>query len=309
MKVLGKDSRRTQMIQALRDKIRSMELVMDVIKVELGKSEHPARGKMSAEEVNEFVVEKTVGGPKRFRPLTREEMENKIAALEKSLLIKEKSLSKSAGGGGGGGDHRSVAGSVAGSRANSIAGSRAGSRPGTARSRATDHNGRDRGKENETDDEGKGNEVDNSPSAVRSSARAGAAAAEAAVSAANERDTARIISLMEEVEALRMALDVAEGSVELQKEEVSRLRQRNSELVAGEEEADFNSRQYREMKASYDAMQGEGEGTCERRGLCVVCCLSIVSRLCLCLGLGLCLCHGHGPDPDPDPDPGPSRFF
>jgi hypothetical protein len=45
------------------------------------------------------------------------------------------------------------------------------------------------------------------------------------------------VQLLEEVESLKTSLDVAEGAVELQKEEVSRLRERNAELVRGEEES------------------------------------------------------------------------
>ena len=69
LKVLSKDSRRTQMIQALRNKIKDMELTMDVMKEEIGKAREIGR---SPQEVNDFVIRKTVGGPKRFRPLTRE---------------------------------------------------------------------------------------------------------------------------------------------------------------------------------------------------------------------------------------------
>jgi hypothetical protein len=87
LKVLNKDNRRTQMIQALRDKIRDMEMINDIIKEELVK-----RSENSLEEVNELIMKKTLGGPKRFRPLTREEMENKIIELEKktNLLTNKK---------------------------------------------------------------------------------------------------------------------------------------------------------------------------------------------------------------------------
>ena len=250
LKVLSKDSRRTQMIQALRDKIRSMELVMDVVKAELGKSEHPSRGKMSAEAVNEFVIEKTVAGPKRFRPLTREELENKITALEKSLLARP------AGGGRGSSgalESKSVAGSVTGgSRAPSVAGSVSSrTQPVSARSESKDGGGDDDG---DGGGGGGGGGGGSSAAAANNNGNGGS----------SERDTARIVQLMEEVEARRMALDVAEGSVELQKEEASRLRERNAELVAGEEESDFATRQYRELRASYDAMQDELDATTRR---------------------------------------------
>ena len=239
LKVLGKDSRRTQMIQALRDKIRSMELVMDVIKVELGKSEHPVKGKMSIEQVNDFVVEKTVGGPKRFRPLTREELENKVATLEKALLIKAAKA----------GDNKSTAGSVAGSRAPSVAGGSVASRRSGRGSEA-----KDAADNADDDDDNDGNNDDAPPAANRGGGGGGGSVTSAGGAAGRERDTLRIVQLLEEVESLKTSLDVAEGAVELQKEEVSRLRERNAELVRGEEESDLATRQYRELRAAYDAL-------------------------------------------------------
>ena len=82
LKILNKDNRRTQMIQALRDKIRDLEMINDIVKEEIVK-----RSENTMEEVNELIMKKTLGGPKRFRPLTREEMENKIIELEKKVTI------------------------------------------------------------------------------------------------------------------------------------------------------------------------------------------------------------------------------
>ena len=78
LKTLSKDNRRTQIIQSLKKKIRELELVCDVLKEEFEK-----KLEWSREEVNDFVIRKTISGPKRFRPLTREELENQIAELEK----------------------------------------------------------------------------------------------------------------------------------------------------------------------------------------------------------------------------------
>jgi len=89
LKALNKDNMRTQMIQALRKKIRDIELVVDVLK-----QEFQSKADMDAQEVNEFVMRKTLGGPKRFRPLTREELETKIAELEKKNEVAEKKLTK-----------------------------------------------------------------------------------------------------------------------------------------------------------------------------------------------------------------------
>ena len=238
LKVLGKDSRRTQMIQALRDKIRGIELVTDVVKEELGK-----RAEMSPEEVNDFVIRKTIAGPKRFRPLTREELENKVIDMEKKLAVKKAP---------------SVAGSVAGGlETKSVA---ASEKSGASR----------RSKRDESKEEGDAAEEEEQRSAVgggnsRSGGGGGGGGGTGAGgNVGSERDTGRIVQLMEEVEALRLSLDVSEGAVELQKEEVSRLRERNAQLVAGEEESDFATRQYREMRAAYEAMAEDLEA-CTRR--------------------------------------------
>ncbi|CAN0175147.1 unnamed protein product, partial [Discosporangium mesarthrocarpum] len=56
----GKDHRRSAMIQAMRAKLREQELVVDVLKEELGR-----KTGMDPEETNEWVIKKTVGGPLR----------------------------------------------------------------------------------------------------------------------------------------------------------------------------------------------------------------------------------------------------
>lgn len=42
-----------------------------------------AKDTMTMEDVNELVIKKTLDGPKRFRPKTREELQNELASLEK----------------------------------------------------------------------------------------------------------------------------------------------------------------------------------------------------------------------------------
>lgn len=91
LKALNKDNMRTQMIQALRKKIRDIELVVDVMK-----QEFQYKTEMTGQEVNEFIMRKTLGGPKRFRPLTREELEGRITELEKKLGDVEKKLQRRA---------------------------------------------------------------------------------------------------------------------------------------------------------------------------------------------------------------------
>ncbi|CAM9355445.1 unnamed protein product, partial [Laminaria digitata] len=74
----GKDHRRSAMIRAMRTRLREQELVVDVVKEELGR-----KAGMGKEETNDWVIRKTVGGPLRFRPKTREELQNELYQLEK----------------------------------------------------------------------------------------------------------------------------------------------------------------------------------------------------------------------------------
>eukprot|EP00903_Cladosiphon_okamuranus_P009871 g9377.t1 len=74
----GKDHRRSALIRAMRTRLREQELVVDVVKEELGN-----KTGMGKEETNDWVIRKTVGGPLRFRPKTREELQNELYRLEK----------------------------------------------------------------------------------------------------------------------------------------------------------------------------------------------------------------------------------
>jgi hypothetical protein len=181
LKVLGKDNRRTQMIQALRNKLRDQELVCDVTKEELSR-----RNEMSLEEVNAYIIRKTLGGPKRFRPLSREELELKISELEKKL--------KRAGDG----PTRYVAPVQKISPCNSY-------------SRGT---------------------IENPSSATD--------------------DLSTMARLADELQNLRTLLDSRDATIEQQREDVSRLRNRNGELRVTDEEMDFQDRSNRELKSSYD---------------------------------------------------------
>ena len=79
MKAQSKDHRRSNLITGMRDKIREQELIVDVLKSELS-----VKGNLQTEEVNEFIIKKTLGGPKRFRPKTREELQNELIKMEKT---------------------------------------------------------------------------------------------------------------------------------------------------------------------------------------------------------------------------------
>lgn len=187
LKVLGKDNRRTQMIQALRNKLRDQELVSDVTKEELSR-----RNDMSADEVNAYIMRKTLGGPKRFRPLSREELETKISELERKLKRAGDIPSKS---------------SV--NQANNVSSS-----SNVSFSRLSNDN---------------------------------------PTSAADDLST--IAKLADELLNLRTAVDSKDATIEQQKEDVSRLRARNSELRVTDEEMDFQDRNYRELKTAYDQVE------------------------------------------------------
>jgi len=81
MRELSKDNHRTIMIQELKSKINELELIIDVLKEDL-----MGLKDMNKEDMNEYVIRKSISGPKRFRPLLREELENKIIELEKAVL-------------------------------------------------------------------------------------------------------------------------------------------------------------------------------------------------------------------------------
>lgn len=68
---------RTATIQALKKKLRDQEFIADVLKEEVR-----IKKSLSVRNVNDNIIAETIGGPKRFRQLTREEIENNLADLE-----------------------------------------------------------------------------------------------------------------------------------------------------------------------------------------------------------------------------------
>jgi hypothetical protein len=80
----GGGNRRAQAIQELRKRIRYFETINDVVKEELQKTSDTTVPMM-----NKMIIDKIyLSGPKRFRPLSREELENKIFDLEKQARKK-----------------------------------------------------------------------------------------------------------------------------------------------------------------------------------------------------------------------------
>ncbi|CAK4124767.1 unnamed protein product [Aphanomyces euteiches] len=92
MKTQDKEHRRSALIQSLRKKQREQDLLVDVLKETL-------QAKVSEFQddpnlVNEFILKKTISGPKRFRPKTREELELEFAELDKKYKRTLASLKK-----------------------------------------------------------------------------------------------------------------------------------------------------------------------------------------------------------------------
>ncbi|KAE8914549.1 hypothetical protein PF005_g16667 [Phytophthora fragariae] len=79
LKAQGKEHRRSALIQELRTQQREQELLIDVLKQTL--QEKVPEFQDSRALVNDFVLKKAVGAPLRFRPKTREELENELQAL------------------------------------------------------------------------------------------------------------------------------------------------------------------------------------------------------------------------------------
>ena len=71
-------SARSKQIQGLKSRFRECELKVDVLKEELANTKDFKHKYETLEErgmaVNELLISKTIGGPKRFRPKTREEL-------------------------------------------------------------------------------------------------------------------------------------------------------------------------------------------------------------------------------------------
>lgn len=85
MKVEGKDNVRTRIIQGLKKKISYHDKVLDYLKEQMVHAAAEAEDPMNAADIDDIVMRKTIGGPKRFRPVGRVEIEKKISDLEKKI--------------------------------------------------------------------------------------------------------------------------------------------------------------------------------------------------------------------------------
>lgn len=85
----NKTSAKAQYIASLQGHAHERELVIDVLKSTLAS----ATGR-SVADVDQLILKKTTGGPKRFRPKSREELGLEIAELEKKLSDSARALTR-----------------------------------------------------------------------------------------------------------------------------------------------------------------------------------------------------------------------
>jgi hypothetical protein len=212
MKALGKDNRRTEIIQSLKKKLKHHELVINVMKEELVK-----KAEMTYEEVNQFVIGKTISGPKRFRPLIREELENTITDLERKLELERKMRAKmtasataatsaATGGGGGGGG--------SGTKQTPTKGVKNSASGGGGAHTGTGSNG---------------------------------GAEKRAVSEEDLHKMIDISDLQDQIRGLNQDISSRDEIISKQKEEMARIRASNAALHSLEEEVDSLDRSYKEL--------------------------------------------------------------
>jgi hypothetical protein len=202
LKILGKDNRRAQMIQELRKKIRTHETINDIIKEELQK-----KTETTIEDMNNLIIRKTLAGPKRFRPLSREELENKIIELEKVVNKKQR---------------EPAAAMTTSASTSRVVRSEAKSESAEPKKPSGNETGT------------LGDRVD---------------------------DVGKFISLVDEIDDLRRTVRSKDSVIDAQKEEIIRLRSRNAQLIVVEEEAEFQEKQYNDLKAYNDSLLGSLEDT------------------------------------------------
>ena len=85
MKMEGKDNVRTRIIQGLKKKIVYRDTVLDYLKSEIIKLSAETEKPITPVDIDDVVMRRTVGGPKRFRPVERTKIETKITELEKKI--------------------------------------------------------------------------------------------------------------------------------------------------------------------------------------------------------------------------------
>jgi hypothetical protein len=248
LKVMSKDNRRTQMIQALKGKIQEKELVIDVLKEELVKKKV-----CTSEEINTAIIKKTVGGPKRFRPLTREELENKVIELERqvarasSAIRSSDSIAESKHGSSSAinlNNNAAAGGEVRRPSSGSIADSRTKAKAAPAESKDAYRDNRD------------------------SKSSAGAPRQTVAIEN-NMKEIIDFGDLVEELTRLKAADAANKATIEKQRGEITDLRNRNALLAVQEDSEDFLNRELQEYKVFKDEMTAEMEALTRQLGACM----------------------------------------
>eukprot|EP00968_Pinguiococcus_pyrenoidosus_P000763 scaffold47_cov258-Pinguiococcus_pyrenoidosus.AAC.90 len=84
-------SRQHALLRQARDKLRERDVVVDLLKAEVCSAKE-----MADDELNAWIVKATTGGPKRFRPKTREELQLEITSLEKKVQKLERKMAAQA---------------------------------------------------------------------------------------------------------------------------------------------------------------------------------------------------------------------
>jgi hypothetical protein len=83
MKVQGKDNVRTRIIQGMKNKIAFEDTVLDYLKAEYAK-----QLSIPVVQLDDAVMRMTIGGPKRFRPMARADIEAKINETDRRIKLK-----------------------------------------------------------------------------------------------------------------------------------------------------------------------------------------------------------------------------
>ncbi|TMW65875.1 hypothetical protein Poli38472_003640 [Pythium oligandrum] len=92
LKSQDKEHRRSALIQNLRKSQREQEMLIDILKQTL--LDKVPEFQESRELVNEYILKKSVGGPMRFRPKSREELENELEVLDNKYKRAVENLKK-----------------------------------------------------------------------------------------------------------------------------------------------------------------------------------------------------------------------
>ena len=219
LKATSKTSQKGKQVIALQGQLRDQELVVDVLKGEIAQA-----GKMNEDMINELIIKKTLGGPKRFRPKSREEMMLEIKSLDSK--------------------HKKALGALeaakrrGGSRAPSEAGSPAGDRRRNTPPAAASSSSSSRF------DEGKAGEV-------REGGRGGGGGR------SSMADVGRVRELMESLEELKVEAAAREMNLRAHMAEIEQLHSDNRTLRQDGEKLARLKAKYKQRESKFDEICDE----------------------------------------------------